>query len=114
MTKNEYARRWRSLNKDRVSQANRDAEALYRSACAIWKLEQGCADCGYAEDPVGLDFDHVRGVKLHNIGSRKISLNLLVEEIEKCDVVCATCHRVRTANRKAYAEDLSKAQTHAG
>lgn len=47
-----------------------------------------------------MDFDHVRGVKLANV-SRLIAAptHLLLAEIEKCELVCAACHRTRTSSR---------------
>jgi len=72
-----------------------------RSALAILKLEAGCADCGYNKHPEALDFDHVRGEKSFAIATgRNYSLSRLLDEIDKCDVVCANCHRVRTADRR--------------
>ena len=67
------------------------------------KLERGCADCGYREHAEALDFDHLPGfVKEHKMAS--ISGGAKIEkihaEIAKCDVVCANCHRVRTARRR--------------
>lgn len=65
------------------------------------KTSRGCADCGYNENPVALDFDHVRGVKLKPV-SQMMSHGLedILREIDKCDVVCANCHRIRTYNRR--------------
>lgn len=68
--------------------------------CQI-KLESGCVDCGYAEHPHALEFDHVRGEKKFAIGSGHCrGAEALMAEIEKCEVVCANCHRVRTHNRR--------------
>lgn len=65
------------------------------------KLEAGCHDCGYNEYPEALDFDHVRGDKEFNIGSgNTYTIERLLAEIEKCEVVCANCHRLRTAERR--------------
>ena len=59
-----------------------------------------CADCEETFPPVCMDFDHVRGVKLFTIGDRSgRSLEAILDEIAKCDVVCANCHRVRTQER---------------
>lgn len=65
------------------------------------KLAVGCCDCGYAEHAAALDFDHVRGPKKFTIarGSQFFSKAEVLAEIEKCDVVCANCHRVRTYMR---------------
>lgn len=56
-----------------------------------------CADCGRTFPLVAMDFDHVRGEKKLVIGSawRWASIEALQEEIAKCDVVCACCHRIR-------------------
>lgn len=60
-----------------------------------------CADCGGMFDLVAMDYDYVRGTKRYNLGSayRWVSLAALAAEIEKCDVVCSNCHRVRTEKR---------------
>lgn len=67
------------------------------------KSETPCTDCHRFFPPVAMDFDHVRGNKARNIASFVASgykLDLIKEEIEKCDLVCACCHRIRTAARK--------------
>jgi hypothetical protein len=48
-----------------------------------------------------MDFDHVRGQKAFNIGNCRydVSVERLLQEIAKCDVVCAVCHRLRTVRR---------------
>lgn len=48
-----------------------------------------------------MDFDHVHGAKLANISDMKTgSLERLLREMRKCDVVCANCHRLRTLARR--------------
>lgn len=60
-----------------------------------------CTDCGSMFHPICMDFDHTKGEKLFNItaGARR-PLSVLMAEIEKCEVVCANCHRLRTLNRR--------------
>ena len=65
------------------------------------KLEAGCMDCGYNSHSCALDFDHRDPTsKLFTIsnGSSK-HWTFIQEEIDKCDIVCANCHRVRTKER---------------
>src|SRR5215217_3936569 len=59
-----------------------------------------CVQCG-EPDPVVLEFDHVRD-KGFDIGQNLLDYRweAIVEEIEKCEVVCANCHRRRTAQRR--------------
>lgn len=67
-------------------------------------LEHSCVDCN-EKDPVVLEFDHVRGVKLFSISSgirRGKSISDLTKEIAKCEVRCANCHRRITAIRSGY------------
>lgn len=60
-----------------------------------------CADCGRSYPYYVMDFDHVRGKKAFTIGaSMSKPARVLREEIKKCDVVCANCHRIRTHKRK--------------
>jgi hypothetical protein len=60
-----------------------------------------CADCGIQYPPVVMDFDHVRGNKRFGLAKRvTASLATLAAEVEKCDVVCSNCHRLRTEYRR--------------
>jgi hypothetical protein len=61
-----------------------------------------CVDCG-EDDPVVLEFDHVRGEKSYNVstmGWLALAWDSVLKEIAKCEVRCANCHRRKTAERK--------------
>ncbi|GAA1936604.1 hypothetical protein GCM10009775_30640 [Microbacterium aoyamense] len=67
---------------------------------------QPCADCGQRYDPRQVDLDHLPGVdKVAGVSSMVrrwgVTLEQLQAEIAKCEVVCANCHRLRTAVRWA-------------
>jgi thymidine kinase len=59
-----------------------------------------CLDCGGTFAPYAMDFDHRDpGAKSFNLGGSRAMLAsraALIEEIAKCDIVCANCHRART------------------
>lgn len=80
------------------------------------KLERGCADCGYRDNAVALDFDHLPGhVKEYRLATMAAGLKKekIDAEIAKCDVVCANCHRIRTASRRETKSNRSfSAQIH--
>lgn len=61
-----------------------------------------CVDCGISDIDV-LDFDHVSGNKVCDV-SRMIAAGYRIwrieEEIAKCEIRCANCHRRMTARRR--------------
>ena len=66
------------------------------------KEKSGCLDCGIKYKSYILDFDHVYGKKVANIGQmlNYFSIEDILKEVAKCDVVCSNCHRERTWQRK--------------
>lgn len=74
---------------------------MLRNLINMYK-DKPCADCSLSFEPLLMDFDHVRGDKvacISSMASGRYSLKAIVREIEKCDLVCAHCHRKRTARR---------------
>lgn len=73
---------------------------------------RACADCP-EDDPVVLDFHHL-GNKKFNIADAArstLSLEAIKVEMDKCVVLCANCHRRRTAKeRNLYKFQRSVAQ----
>ena len=63
-----------------------------------YKLGKGCRKCGYKEYACALDFHHINHNKKNKSISRMIddnySLDKIFKEIEKCELLCANCHRV--------------------
>jgi hypothetical protein len=96
------------LGQTREYQASAVGRAVWRrghekrlAAVAAIKLERGCADCGYRGHPAALQFDHLPGaVKLNAVATmRRRRWEVVLAEIAKCEVVCANCHAIRTAER---------------
>lgn len=79
----------------------------------MWELLENseCKDCRIA-DPRVLEFDHLdRKEKSFNIaraiaGSTR-SWASIKKEIDKCDIVCANCHRIRTMEYGNYKRNVS-------
>ncbi len=62
-------------------------------------LENPCVNCG-EEDPIVLEFDHLRDKKFNVsrlINGSHYSLKTLIDEIDKCQILCANCHKRKTA-----------------
>ena len=64
--------------------------------------EHPCVDCGET-DPIVLEFDHLRDKKFSiSAGIQGRRWQDVLDEIAKCEVVCANCHRRRTAKRGGF------------
>jgi hypothetical protein len=108
------AKEWYLANPER----KRDADHLLvqeKRALIQFLKARPCADCGGSFPSICMDFDHVSGVKLMAIGQMgRYSVARILEEVSKCEVVCANCHRIRTLARGQYhhadAEDLEVPQ----
>lgn len=61
-------------------------------------LSNPCIDCG-EKDPIVLEFDHLRDKSFDISDGLMKPIKILQEEINKCEVVCANCHKRRTAKR---------------
>jgi hypothetical protein len=72
------------------------------------KVDRGCAHCGYNAHPAALDWDHIdRSTKSFLISQdSKRSWGKLMEEVDKCQVLCANCHRIHTYENKHNAPRL--------
>lgn len=63
------------------------------------KKDVPCLDCGISYPYYVMDYDHIKGVKKFNLSiaaSKYRSMKSVLEEMEKCEIVCANCHRERT------------------
>jgi hypothetical protein len=62
-----------------------------------------CADCGGRFAQCSMDFDHRDPTTKFKGVTRMIfgSIERMLAEAEKCDIVCANCHRLRTFDRRS-------------
>ena len=90
-------------NKGAYIESNRKRRNNIRAVLNSLKENKPCADCRGTFLPCQMDWDHVDpstkigGVS--NLASRHY-LNRTLEEIAKCELVCANCHRLRTWKRR--------------
>lgn len=110
---NERAKLWHRNNKERSSSNSKNYNSKNPQKVSEWakrskkrrndraiKLKEGkpCMDCGGYFHWCAMDFDHRDNkTKIGNV--MKIRECLIKEEVEKCDLVCANCHRLRTFKR---------------
>jgi len=106
-----YRRAHYLANRERhIAAAKRWREALVKERTEFlgaFFRRHPCVDCGQT-DPVVLEFDHL-GEKAFDISSgiRARNWRAVIAEIGKCEVVCANCHRRRTAVRGGFARAVA-------
>jgi uncharacterized protein (DUF2237 family) len=83
-----------------------NSNARSRREARARELKEGkpCVDCGLTFHFAAMDFDHIdpatkgynanNGISILSLGKKRLE-----EELPKCELVCANCHRVRTYNR---------------
>lgn len=67
-----------------------------------------CTDCGKTYPYFVMEFDHLNAATKENTINYLMSTGRIrkaKEEMQKCEVVCANCHRFRT-HRRAHQADL--------
>jgi hypothetical protein len=90
-----------------IAKAKRN-DQVYKLEIYRWLFryyqEHPCVDCGET-DPVLLEFDHRAGskkVKPVSVLLSERNFTAAKKEIEKCDVRCVRCHRLKTAIQNNY------------
>lgn len=99
----DYMRRHYLANRDvyiaRAVENKRTAKLTRTQRLLEFFATHPCVDCG-EDDPVVLEFDHLRDKEFDiSQGYYSRPWSVVLEEIDKCEVVCANCHRRRTCTR---------------
>lgn len=108
--RSEYFRDRGELHKRQTYEARSRRRELARAYVIGLLTSKACADCGLA-DPVVLEFDHVqpKRAEVAVLVTHGYSLRRITAEIDRCEIVCANCHRHRTAARKGWLRTGSEA-----
>lgn len=92
---------------------NKDKIRLYKRKIRQSKIEYvrklkevPCKDCGDEYPHYVMDFDHTiassKKATVNRLAGERAGWLTLKQEIEKCEVVCANCHRIRTYKRRFH------------
>ena len=99
--RNIYAKKWYTENSSEQYARVKASRLKLQTEIYEYLLQNPCVDCGEAR-PECLEFDHVdRATKSGAIGELLANgaRHKVYEEIKKCVVRCANCHKVRTAEQ---------------
>ena len=88
----------------KTAERNKRHQGDLKTKLYAYLLECACEECG-EDDPIVLDFHHKTDDKEHTISAmifNKMSWSSILEEIDKCKVLCANCHRKETARENGW------------
>ena len=92
----QYERDWYARNRDKAIAKVKKRKRAINEWFRAYKGTLACIRCGES-DPVTLDFHHrnptEKEFSFHELWFRGWSVNRIMSEIAKCDVLCANCHR---------------------
>lgn len=90
---------WFQKNKEELIRKQKDKRNHKKKFIEQYKIDNSiCLDCGISYPPHILDFDHLgdKDFQIGGTGSKDRTLEDIVKEIAKCEIVCSNCHRHRT------------------
>jgi hypothetical protein len=98
-----YFRARGELHRDQSKAAKRARTRSLRAHVLEYLRGHPCVDCGES-DPVVLEFDHIgdKTAAIAALVSDGAPLKTIDTEIARCEVVCASCHKRRTARRARW------------
>jgi hypothetical protein len=99
----EQGRKYYLANKEKVMARSKVTRAIGKARWDTFKRTLKCAKCGF-NHPAALDFHHTNPAEKENIVSNLVSNGCFaaaMEEVQKCIVLCANCHRVHHAEENS-------------
>ena len=95
-----YQRKWYSLNKTKQQAWNKNRKTKIRQQIAEYKEGKACIQCGFS-DVRAFVFHHrnpeAKTTEISIAYMKGWSWKRTLEEIEKCDLLCANCHAIKHA-----------------
>ena len=103
---NDRSKKYYSENQEKhkkvIQERNKKYQFKIRSKIFEYFKDNPCVDCGET-NPIVLEFDHKDDVdkqfELSTGIHRGYKWEKIQQEIEKCDVRCSNCHKIRTAKQ---------------
>lgn len=88
-------------NLDKNKEKNKTYRENVRDYVRKQKESDPCMDCGNSYPYYIMEYDHTEDNKLKTVSylASTGTMNQVVEEINKCDLVCSNCHKARTWSR---------------
>ena len=102
-----FRKNWYEVNKERhleqVKARKHEARNVAREYVWQYLSTHPCVECGES-NPVVLEFHHRQGKDraVSEMVTGGYPISTIQSEIDKCDVLCANCHRKRTMQERGW------------
>lgn len=96
-----YYRENTSHHRDVITKRKKENRSINQNKLLDILKSSSCKDCGNSDVRV-LEFDHISDDKYRNVADllgQGYGWEVIQKEINKCEIVCANCHRIRTIER---------------
>ena len=103
LCRREYDRAYQARNAEKRRRQAKERRKRLVALNHTMKASMSCADCGGSFHPAAMEWDHLPGEeKLDDISTlaRTGKTRQFHRELEKCELVCANCHAVRSFERR--------------
>lgn len=100
----------RRLRKNEINSRRRKEVVAANRAMIISLKDSPCTDCGGRFPPCAMHFDHLDPSTKKFIIAKKLNTSKenILEEIAKCELVCANCHAIRTQKSRDANPDFGR------
>ncbi len=87
-------------NIEKNKEKNKTYREKVREYVRLQKESDPCTDCGKYFPYYVMEYDHLHS-KINSVAKivSNGTMNQVIEEIKKCELVCSNCHKVRTWSR---------------
>ncbi len=102
----EHYHKYGSKYRERAVERNRKLKIKHKKLLLEYLNDKSCKICGVS-DPRVLEFDHIDSTTksftiARGISSLLLSWPKILVEIEKCQILCANCHKIKTAEQQSW------------
>ncbi len=92
---------WRKSNKEKDKKYKQSRSNKLKMEIDLLKSKTPCKDCRKFFPPYCMEYDHLqdKNYSISRMVTNGLSINSVLKEIEKTELVCILCHRNRTYSR---------------
>jgi len=101
----DHYHKYSSKYRERAVSRNHRLKDSLRQHLLEYLGDKSCGVCGFS-DPRVLEFDHIdpttKSFGIAKAINDKMSWPKILAEIEKCQILCANCHKIKTAEQNKW------------